>query len=58
MDRVFAFNRRTIEDRTLYVRASSLKEARAKARNDDAFETSDCKVRSATYRLINDPSHD
>jgi hypothetical protein len=48
----FTFNRRTVEDQEIYVKASSLAEAWKKARADDAYDTCDSTIIKTTYRLL------
>jgi hypothetical protein len=51
-DRLFIFNRRTVEDQRIYVLAASRKEAEAKARADEAEDTDDVEIRKSTYRFL------
>lgn len=46
----WAFNRRTVEDQILYVRAATLEEAWAKARANDGEDTCDPEIIRTTYR--------
>jgi hypothetical protein len=56
--RRWAFTRRTVEDRIIFVRAKTLQEAWRKARADEGEGTSDAEVVRSTYRRSpeNDPS--
>lgn len=51
-ERIYAFNRRTVEDQVIFVRAASEREAKAKARGAEAFESSDVSILSATFRRM------
>jgi len=51
-ERTYAFNRRTVDDQTVYVRATSLAQARAKALAGNCLDTSDCRTKSTTFRRL------
>lgn len=57
-DRTFAFNRRTVDDQTIYVRATSLRQAKQKARAGECFDASDVEVRRTTLRRLPDQDRD
>ena len=51
-ERTFAFNRRTVEDQTIYVHAASLSDAWRKARAGDCFDTADADVQRINLRRL------
>lgn len=57
-ERMFAFNRRVVENQTVYVRARSLAEAWRRVRSDEGDNTDDATIISRTYRKLKDHPND
>jgi hypothetical protein len=51
----FIFNRRVVDDQTIYVEAETLQEAWRKARAEETIQTADVNTRKVTLRRISEP---